>query len=1100
MHYGIDPRKNGDDRRLFRARTPAGDERRLFRSANQSCVQRPFSQTLQSQAFATSSMTNTQFIGRQISRVPQASGSDIERRYEIVENMLHNLKLQPLHSSLEQAIQQIMNASTCHVWLDNHSMSALTSTSAAKNCEYQKGIVGLVYREKKMLLVPVPSQHEVYDPYVDVGDASTIYFPLETQEGVVVGVAQVMRSPDWIPFNDGDESGAVFFKERFAQIAHLIISDWEEKTLVSSITQRNTNANMLEKMIERLTRHFHCRAAEFWQLEDVGGAISKFVPEKGFVNQSNKMAGAVGQALKAGMPVNIVDITKAQGFSVEADGSIPDSVLFVPIHHNSQTIAIVVRGKLGAKAFSAVDMMQLESIAPVMTKAVVSGQISTDDGLSDSDFALRLKALLEVAEVLSGVLDIDMLIKISMSRACSLLSTERCSLFLVDTVKQELVTRFHGGLDKSIRLPLNRGFVGHTATTGEIVNITDAYSDPRFDKGVDLATGFKTKTILTVPIYNNRGEIAGVTEMINRIDGSAFDEEDIKMMMAFNVFCGISLDNAKLYQSSLDLTRQLRGFVEMSSALNKTKTVRDVLEEILEKTKDVINATRGTIFLSQSDVLKQFVNTGNDPIHGTIFADEVCHDGKAKLFTKDDIIAKLASSNIQDNDDEKPSGSRISSALSEAGGLLLSSNRSHGDLPQFEPICAFPLTGSDGKILGVMELSCGGKILPEDMKLLDCYAVFAAVSLEKSELQEIAKFGHMETELKKYIADNERRTYDIPVELQIPEKDQATVFSINFDAPLWEGIGLFKVIWRIYKRFNILEDFKVTNETFFRFIMKLSETYKPVPYHNWRHAVDVTQFLTFEILTGKLDEVLPKFELFGLLVAAVCHDANHDGFTNVFNVKAETPLGILFKNQSVMETHHCSMAIGIISKAECNIFASLTAQEYKKMWTLIIQLILITDMAKHFDFLKAANALMDEGPLDMQNEQHRLTLMQLILKCGDVSNVSRPFELADKWCDVLCEEFFRQGDLEMASGMEYTSPLNDREHLDKPKSQIGFYNFVCLPLFQTAARAVPPLECNCEQIRSNLAVWKAASEAKAKEEEAAKAKEEAAKAAEEKKE
>jgi hypothetical protein len=158
-------------------------------------------------------------------------------------------------------------------------------------------------------------------------------------------------------------------------------------------------------------------------------------------------------------------------------------------------------------------------------------------------------------------------------------------------------------------------------------------------------------------------------------------------------------------------------------------------------------------------------------------------------------------------------------------------------------------------------------------------------------------------------------------------------------------------------------------------------------------------------------------------------------------------------------------------------------------------------MAKHFGFLKEANAKMDAGPFDMSDAADRLMIMQLVLKCGDVSNVSRPFDLADKWCDVLCEEFFRQGDLEMAQGMEYTSPLNDREHLDKPKSQIGFYTFVCLPLYQTCSRALPPLEVNCDQIKSNLGVWKAAAAAKelaAAQAEAAKAEAEAAKAEAEK--
>jgi hypothetical protein len=219
-------------------------------------------------------------------------------------------------------------------------------------------------------------------------------------------------------------------------------------------------------------------------------------------------------------------------------------------------------------------------------------------------------------------------------------------------------------------------------------------------------------------------------------------------------------------------------------------------------------------------------------------------------------------------------------------------------------------------------------------------------------------------------------------------------------------------------------------------------------------------------------------ELFGLIVSAVCHDANHDGFTNIYNEKAETPLGILFKNQSVMETHHCSVSIGVISQDETNIFSNLNGDEYKQMWTMMIALILSTDMAKHFPFLKEVAAVLDAGPLDMTNPRHRFYAMNLTLKCADLSHVARPFEIANKWCDVLCEEFFRQGELEATHGMEYTSPLSDRAHLDKPKSQIGFYTFVCLPLYQMAAKVMPELQANVEQVQSNLAVWKAAQEQK----------------------
>jgi hypothetical protein len=98
--------------------------------------------------------------------------------------------------------------------------------------------------------------------------------------------------------------------------------------------------------------------------------------------------------------------------------------------------------------------------------------------------------------------------------------------------------------------------------------------------------------------------------------------------------------------------------------------------------------------------------------------------------------------------------------------------------------------------------------------------------------------------------------------------------------------------------------------------------------------------------------------------------------------------------------------------------------------------------------------------------------MQLLLKCADLSNVVRPFTLADKARDFLGEEFFRQGSLELASDMEYTSPLKDRASLDKTKSWIGFVSSVCLPLFQAVAKEVSELICNSRQVEANLVAWK----------------------------
>ncbi|KAH0792523.1 3'5'-cyclic nucleotide phosphodiesterase family protein [Histomonas meleagridis] len=917
-----------------------------------------------------------------------------------------------------------------------------------------------------------------------------MYIPLIDYDQNVFAIAQVFRLGEWVEFTDEDNQNALFFQENFTRLSHFFIDYDLNEIFDSDISHFNDT-----KLIEKLARCFECKTVEFWSYDEGTGIFSKYNVGKGFV-QYNKTLGVVGYAMKLGITVSYPDVIQAPDYSPGIDGTEHSSLFIFSSHDDPQTISIVLRDKVDHKSFSAVDSIRLESVAPIIIKSLLNDINNNGNIYNDcTESAARLTALLEVAECLSGVLDIDVLIPMIMQRASSLLHTERCSLFLLSSNKKDLITRFHGGLDKSICLPLTQGIAGYTASTGNVVNITDAYNDPHFDKSVDMATGFKTRTILTVPIYDNRGEIAGVTEMINREDGNAFDEDDIKMMKAFNVFCGIALDNAKLYRSSLNMTNQLRSFVEMTTALNKTQSVRNVIEEILQNAKNFVRASRVTIFLkeSQNEVsrLTPYVSIGEAIIHGNVFAKNVLESGNTTIFSRDDIIkqVQLTSDNKSEIEEQQLNSSRVSNALSKGKTIIFSSTKSVPELSQFTPLCDIPLIISNGKIIGVFELSCPLKLLPEDIKLLDCFAVFASVSLEKSELEEIAKFGHVESELRKYISENERDTYDIPKELIIPKEDTDTILKINFNSPDWDGIGHFKVIWYIFNEFNILKEFKIPNEKMFRFLSEISSTYNPVPYHNWRHAVDVTQFVSYQVKISKMDEKLTKMELFGLLVSAICHDANHDGFTNVYNVKAETPLGILFKNQSVMETHHCSISIGVLAKEENNILYSLSPTEFKQMWTLIIDLILITDMAKHFEFLKYANAEIDKG-IDFEKPEHRLIAMKLILKCGDVSNVSRPFELANRWCDVLCEEFFRQGDLEMAQGMEYTSPLNDREHLDKPKSQIGFYTFVCLPLFQTTTRIANELVVNEQQIQSNLVIWKKEEQEKIEAEEREKKKNE----------
>src|SRR6266851_5598154 len=113
----------------------------------------------------------------------------------------------------------------------------------------------------------------------------------------------------------------------------------------------------------------------------------------------------------------------------------------------------------------------------------------------------KLGGILDVAKALVAERDLDRLLKLIVNAAARVVEADRCTLFLVDRERGELWSKFAQGVGiKEIRFPLGKGIAGAVAQTGEIVNIPDAYADSRFNQGVDMQTGYRTSTILCVPM------------------------------------------------------------------------------------------------------------------------------------------------------------------------------------------------------------------------------------------------------------------------------------------------------------------------------------------------------------------------------------------------------------------------------------------------------------------------------------------------------------------------------------------------------------------------------------------------------------------------
>ncbi|MEE4218889.1 MAG: ATP-binding cassette domain-containing protein [Xanthomonadales bacterium] len=124
-------------------------------------------------------------------------------------------------------------------------------------------------------------------------------------------------------------------------------------------------------------------------------------------------------------------------------------------------------------------------------------------------------------------------------KLASLLNAERASLFLVEG--EELVLKVADRLDEmgEIRIPLGSGIAGAAAASGEAIRIDDAYADPRFNREVDRQTGFKTRSILSLPVKNQAGEVFAVAQLLNRQDGQPFDADDEHRFAGFMQSIGV---------------------------------------------------------------------------------------------------------------------------------------------------------------------------------------------------------------------------------------------------------------------------------------------------------------------------------------------------------------------------------------------------------------------------------------------------------------------------------------------------------------------------------------------------------------------------------
>ncbi|CAK7218311.1 3',5'-cyclic-nucleotide phosphodiesterase [Sporothrix eucalyptigena] len=299
-----------------------------------------------------------------------------------------------------------------------------------------------------------------------------------------------------------------------------------------------------------------------------------------------------------------------------------------------------------------------------------------------------------------------------------------------------------------------------------------------------------------------------------------------------------------------------------------------------------------------------------------------------------------------------------------------------------------------------------------------------------------------------------------------------------------------------------LAEWRIPTDELICFLVACRAAYNSfVPYHNFRHVVDVLQ-ATFNFLVNigalppypaslahtssspkksppsaqksPMASLIRPFEALTLLITAIGHDVGHPGVNNGFLIVLNTPLAQLYNDRSVLESFHCAAYSQILRRYWPSAFND------SKMRNLMTSSILATDMGLHFDYMKklgnTQEKLAENNTTDGWNgrmfEDQTALACALLIKCADISNVARRHDAALQWMHILSDEFSRQalmeGQLSIKSSL-VSQPKKDNISLFR--AQLGFMNMFAIPLFQGIASIMPAMQYCVDELEINKAMF-----------------------------
>ncbi|NXV40429.1 PDE6C phosphodiesterase, partial [Uria aalge] len=698
--------------------------------------------------------------------------------------------------------------------------------------------------------------------------------------------------------------------------------------------------------------------------------------------------------------------------------------------------------------------------------------------------------------------------------------------------------------DNETVFPLDIGIAGWVAHTKKFFNIPDvkkvsdlswgmgfcafAYS-ASFNRACGTETGYTTVNMLATPIMQGK-EVLAVVMALNKLNATEFSKEDEEVFKKYLNFISLSLKHHHMtYLYNIECRRSQMLLWSANKVFEELTDIERQFHKALYTIRMYLNCERYSVGLLDMTKEKEFydewpIRLGEaEPYRGP-----KTPDGREVNFYK--IIDYILHGKEEIKVIPTPPAdhwclvSGLPTYVAENGFICNMMNAPADEYFTFQKgpvdetgwviknVLSLPIVNKKEEIVGVATFynRKDGKPFDEyDEQIIETLTQFLGWSVlntdtydkmnklenRKDIAQEMLMYQTKATpsEVESILKYKEKLNVNSLEECdqkdlirilkeELPDPKDLELYEFRFsDFPVTEH-GLITCGIRLFFEINVVEKFKVPAEVLTRWMYTVRKGYRDITYHNWRHGFNVGQTMFTLLMTGKIKKYYTDLEAFAMVAAAFCHDIDHRGTNNLYQMKSAAPLAKLH-GSSILERHHLEYSKTLLQDESLNIFQNLNKRQFETVLHLFEVAIIATDLALYFKkrtmFQKIVDAIEK-----METEEEAIkyisidptkkeVIMAMMMTGCDLSAITKPWEVQSKVALMVANEFWEQGDLERTVLQQQPIPMMDRNKGDElPKLQVGFIDFVCTFVYKEFSRFHKEITPMFDGLQNNRVEWK----------------------------